>query len=101
MTKTTKIYPIKPNLPRPAQHEIGQKQLYKVDLQDGTYPTYTTLARHDKRFRTHTLSYYVKVNTGQRIPAHVVVKWLDLGYLTPARTSPARPSKQAECLAAA
>lgn len=101
MHKTTKIYPISASLPRPVLHEVGQRQLYKVDLQDGTPFTYSTLARHDKRFRTHTLSYYVKVNTGERIPAHVIERYMELGFLTPVSTSPARPSKQAESLAAA
>ena len=101
MTKTTKIYPISASLPRPV-HEIGQRQLYKVDLQDGTPFTYSTLERHDKHYPTHTDSYYVKVNTGDEIPAHVIKTWLRLGYLTPVNcTSPARPSTMAERLAAA
>lgn len=101
MHKSTKIYPIKPNLPRPTVHEVGPRLLYKVDLQDGSYHTYRTFERHDKEFTTHTVSYYVKIRTGQRIPASVFEKYTLMGVLTPVSTSPARPSKQAERLTAA
>ena len=76
-----------------AKHTAGERILYKVDPGDDGPTTFSTLQRHDWVYDNgHSISYYVVVATGSRIPDHVVQKWLQLGYLTEC-TSPGNISR--------